>query len=327
MSQLHKSPNSAYATLLLRIASLLLFAFLLTATNISAQTNGAAQPVQQPSPTPAISPAKKTAQPSLERRFLRNILQDQKAIFTSPFALRGADARWLVPLGASTAALIATDRRTVAEISNDANLKRVSRGISRGGSFYTTGGIAAAIYLVGRGTHNARARETGLLGMEALIDSGILVQTLKFATQRPRPLDDNGRGRFFTGGSAFPSGHAASVWSFATIIAYEYGNNRPLMRVGAYGIATAVSLSRYTGRNHFLSDALVGSAIGYGIGRYVYRRRHQASVDEQDGQSGRGVHGDFTRSKLFPLIAPRFGTIIATNQRTRAFGISLTWNF
>jgi hypothetical protein len=32
-----------------------------------------------------------------------------------------------------------------------------------------------------------------------------------------------------------------------------------------------VSVSRYTARDHFLSDALVGSVIGFGIGRYVYR--------------------------------------------------------
>jgi membrane-associated phospholipid phosphatase len=317
MSYSNAPSNTAYAALL-PTALVLLFALLFTATSASAQTTGAAQPVQQP------TPAHKTAKPSLERQFLRDILQDQKAIFTSPFALRGADARWLVPLGASTAALIATDHRTAAKVSDNTNLRRVSRGVSRGGAFYTTGGIAAAIYLVGRGTHNARARETGLLSMEALVDSGILVQSLKLVTQRPRPLDDDGRGRFFTGGNAFPSGHAASAWSLATVIANEYGAHRPLVRFGAYGIATAISLSRYTGRNHFLSDVLVGSAIGYGIGRYVYHRRHDASLDEQGGQNGRG---DFTRSKYFPMIAPSFRTMIVNNHHASSYGLSLTWNF
>jgi hypothetical protein len=64
---------------------------------------------------------------------------------------------------------------------------RISRYISRLGESYATGGVAAAFYPFGRATHNARARETGLLGAEALVDSGIDVQALKTITRRPRP--------------------------------------------------------------------------------------------------------------------------------------------
>ena len=44
--------------------------------------------------------------------------------------------------------------------------------------------------------------------------------------------------------------------------------------------AAAVSVSRYTGRNHFLSDVLVGSALGYGIGRRQ-RQHHPRGLDPQ----------------------------------------------
>ncbi|MGH9931960.1 MAG: phosphatase PAP2 family protein [Pyrinomonadaceae bacterium] len=69
------------------------------------------------------------------------------------------------------------------------------------------------------------------------------------------------------------------------MIAREYGHHRPLVQVGAYGLATAVSLSRYTGRNHFLSDVLVGSAMGYGIGRYVYHKHHATTLDAWNGKT------------------------------------------
>jgi membrane-associated phospholipid phosphatase len=37
-------------------------------------------------------------------------------------------------------------------------------------------------------------------------------------------------------------------------------------------MAAGVSVARVTSRNHFPSDVVVGSAIGYLIGGYVYRR-------------------------------------------------------
>src|SRR5205814_5330383 len=134
-------------------------------------------------------------------------------------------------------------------------------------------GIAATFYLVGRVRHDERARETGLLGAEALIDSAIVVTALKEITQRGRPLSGRDRSEFFDGGSSFPSGHSIEAWSLAAVIANEYQHNRAV-QVAAYGIASAVSISRFTGEKHYLSDILVGSALGYGIGSYVYKAQH-----------------------------------------------------
>lgn len=223
-------------------------------------------------PASQISPMPVT---TLEKQFLKNILRDQKAIWTSPFRLRDEDAKWLAPLGAATTALIITDRRTSSRVGSGGSLPSASRIASLGGSTYMTGGIAAGFYLVGRATKNRKAHETGLLAAEALINSEIVTQALKLTTQRPRPNLDAGRGRFFTGGNSFSSGHAANAWSVATVIAYEY-QDRPLVRYGAFAAATTVSLSRYSGRRHFLSDVLIGSAVGFGVGRFVYRTRHAA---------------------------------------------------
>jgi membrane-associated phospholipid phosphatase len=271
-----------------------------------------AQP--KPSPTPQTS-----ATPSPEKQFFKNILRDQRAFILSPFHLTGSDAKYLLPLGAATAALIATDRSTAGELvehgDNQTRL-RISKDISYLGTGYATGGIAAAFYFIGRATHNARARETGLLGAEALIDSGIDVTALKTITRRPRPTADGGHADFFDGekGDSFPSGHAISAWSLATVISEEY-RNRPLVRVTAYGLATAVSIARYTGRNHFLSDVLVGSALGYGIGHYVYKTRHDPNLDDANGNST-----PKKRSKLLPLIAPEYV------ERARLYGATLRWN-
>jgi hypothetical protein len=84
------------------------FGIILSGIIFSAAVGVRAQaPLASPSPTPSTSPS-----PTLESKFFKNILRDQKAIWTSPFHLHGSDARWLAPLGLGTAAVIATDRRT-----------------------------------------------------------------------------------------------------------------------------------------------------------------------------------------------------------------------
>ena len=264
---------------------------------------------QTPTPTPEPSPS-----PSLERKFLKNILRDQRAIWTSPLHLEGDDAKLLVPLGLSTAALITTDRRTAGALHNDRLRLNISRDVAYLGSAGGASSIAGAFYLIGRATHNARARETGLLGGEALIDGGIVAFAIKHATQRRRPRAPE-PGDFFEGGLSFPSGHTTAAWSLATVVANEYRDKR-LVQISAYGLATAASMARFTGRNHFLSDVLVGSAIGYGIGRYVYRTHHDPSLSNQASQKTPAK-----QSKLLPLIAPQY------DRRARYYGVTLHWDF
>ncbi|PYS92407.1 MAG: hypothetical protein DMF64_08980 [Acidobacteria bacterium] len=293
--------NGARANRLLR--ALPLVALLFATAIAHAQTQPAPTPSPQAAPTP-----------SLERQFFKNILHDQRAIWTAPFRLHNRDAHWLLPLGLGAGALFVTDQEAAEALNDNRTRLNVSRSVSRLGSAYGTGGIAAAFYLYGRVRHDERARETGLLAGEALIDSQIVVGALKLATERRRPRARPDAGEFFTGGSSFPSGHAISAWSVATVVAQEY-RGRPLVQVVAYGLASAVSVARYTGRNHFPSDILIGSALGYGIGRYVYRTHHNPSM---------GDGGDtlaHARAKRWPLIAPRY------DRRERAYGAALAWNF
>jgi len=279
---------------------------------------------QAPQPTPkAVVPA---ASPSssvpraktapLERQLFKNILRDQAAIWTAPLHIRRADAAWLVPLGVSSAALIATDSRTSFAVRDKQKLITVSHAVSFPGSGYGSPSIVGAFYLIGLARHDARARETGLLAAEALIDASLVSVTLKGTTQRLRPLYNNSRGRFFHGGTSFPSGHAAGVWSIASVVADEY-KDRPLVRFGAYGLATAVSIARYTGRNHYLSDSLVGGAIGYGVGHYVYRKHHNPQNDSSADKEVNNV----LRSKLFPMITPHY------DRQARDYGVALAWGF
>lgn len=262
-----------------------------------------------PSPTPAASPA-------LERQFFKNILRDQKAIWTSPAHLEASDARWIVPLGLSTAALISTDRSTAKWVTQFDDQLDASRVISYAGSTYGAAAVGAVFYFAGRAGHDPRARETGLLSWEALVDSELVVVPIKAIAGRKRPLELH-RGDFFRGGTSFPSGHAIHAWSVATIIADEYSDHRSV-QVVSYGIATAVSIARFSGEKHFLSDILVGSALGYGIGRYVYHAHHRTSSSGLGGQEeGRLIE----LSSHWPELTPVFDI------RAHSYGLGLCWSF
>jgi len=278
-----------------------------------------AQAFAQSTPVAPSARPQPTPRPTTEKTFFANILRDQKGIWTAPFHWHESDAKWIAPLLLSTGALIVTDRRTSgALVSHGDNLTRlrVSKDISYLGSAYAAGGTAALFYIAGRLKHNERAKETGLLAAEALLDSSIVAQGLKVASQRQRPPVDNSSGEFFDGGSSFPSGHAISAWSVATVIAEEYGPRHPAVRYGAYALATAVGISRYTGRKHFLSDVLMGSAMGYGIGRYVYHQHHDPSLDLLNEKKTSRVPW-----KLVPRVNPLY------RPRSHVYGAVLAWNF
>jgi membrane-associated phospholipid phosphatase len=290
-------------------SALVISLFLLLASHVSGQVPAA-------TPTPDNNSVKATPSPtpksSLERHFIQNVIRDQGVIWTAPFRPRNYESKWAIPLGLGMAGLIATDRYTSRWVDENGGLPVVSHDVSWFGKAYVTGGIAGAFYVTGRLTHNAKARETGVLAAQALVDTGIVTRVLKVSTQRPRPNVDDGSAEFWDGGDSFPSGHSSTVWSVATVIAYEYKDN-PWIKYGAFAAATAVSMSRYSGRNHFLSDIVGGSALGFLIGRYVVHRYHDPNIDIPNPKPK-------PTTWLHPQVVPYFGV------GTHTYGASLTWN-
>ena len=206
---------------------------------------------------------------------MKHIAGDQKSIWTSPFHLRLRDANWLVPLAGLAAALVATDSATSRSLSNSPSRMSQSRTFSNMGAASLIG-AAGGLYLLGKLRHNEHMRETGVLSGEAVIDSYLAGMAVKAAASRERPYVGNAEGRFWKGGNSFPSEHAAAAWSTAGVLAHEYPG--PLTKLFAYGLASAISASRVTGREHFPSDVLVGSVLGYLIAQHVYHAHHNPEV-------------------------------------------------
>ena len=219
-------------------------------------------------PQPAAAPVRLTDRPQHpnEKYFFKNLALDQKAIWTSPAHIGGDDLKWLVPSSGIATGLFVTDPGSSwGMASYHPNAWQDVSNYGLGAAFGTT----AAMYAWGHLTHSERSRETGILATEAMIGVLPVQFAIRGATGRLRPYQSNFQNDFFAGGSSFPSNHSALAWAFASVVAHEYPNI--YAQLGAYGLASAVSLSRVAASQHFLSDVFVGGLIGIAAGALVPR--------------------------------------------------------
>ena len=225
-----------------------------------------------------------------------------------------------MPLGVGTLGLVTADQDIMRHFGNTTMAH--SSSLSNYALAAMAGG-AASLYLRGAITHDDHSRETGFLGGEAAVNSVIVGEAMKLVFQRPRPNGANA-GSFGAGGASFPSEHAFLAWSIASVIAHEYPG--PLTKLLVYGAASGISLSRVAARQHFPSDVVVGSALGYLIGRYVYRAHHDP---ELPGASGNPFANNFeekapprarTASELGSPSVPLDSWVYAAFDRLAALG-------
>ena len=268
-------------------------------------------------------------QNALGMSLVKNLLSDQKAIWTSPVHLRWTDGTWLFPLVAVTGGFFATDRAVPPALSNDPHRLSQYNSISNY-ALYSMVGAGGGFYLWSKISHDDHQRETGVLAGEAAIGSLAVNSAFKYSFGRERPDQGQGLGNFFQHGTSFPSDHSAVAWSIASVIAHEYPG--PLTKLLVYGMASAVSVSRVGAKQHFPSDVVVGGAIGWLIGRQVYRAHHDPDLGgaelgslsgNQDGENHRDRHT--MGSTFVPLdswVYPAFERLAALGYiRTATLGL------
>lgn len=171
-----------------------------------------------------------------------------------------------VPSDESAALLIAFGSFTAVAHEQDARMAGwVS---SRGDSRYTVVGdvlgrrplhvgAAVSLWIIGKATDNARIAHVGSDIIRSQAVSGLLTVGIKVATSRERP---DGESR------SFPSGHTSTAFATATVLQRHFG-----WKVGtvAYALAGSVAWARVRDDRHWLSDVVMGSAIGIVSARAV----------------------------------------------------------
>ena len=99
--------------------------------------------------------------------------------------------------------------------------------------------------------------------IEATILSESIVETMKIAVRRERPLRKDGTR---AAGYSFPSGHSTLTFAAATVLQQHLGYKAG---VPTYLIASYVAMSRLHDNVHFASDVAFGAGLGILIGRSV----------------------------------------------------------
>jgi membrane-associated phospholipid phosphatase len=248
--------------------------------------------------------------------FVKHLITDQERFWTSPAHVQTKDLNWILPGAGLTAAFIATDSWWAKQVpvSHVATSKKISDY-----GTYSFLGLSGASFLLGQVKHDDQLSEAGLLAGEAALNSAGVAFAFKAMTQRQRPYQGNGHGDFFAGGSSFPSEHSAIAWSVASVWAHEYPGW--FSQMAAYGLASAVTITRVTGKQHFPADAIIGSALGWYFGRQVYRAHHDPELggsawgsvfDERTGEKVRNPN--YMASPYIPLdswIYPALERLIA----------------
>ena len=222
---------------------------------------------------------------------IKSFLQDEKKIWGSVFKPPDLKKLYWIPVIGATVFSICYDEEIYARIKHFQSghpwVSDISPVITLGGDNLTVVSVCGLFYLGGIITHSDKAKQTGLMTTEALLHAGFVVSIGKLASGRQRPSFDQGKDHWSwfpaslkmykkdlpkSAYDAFPSGHTIAAWSVATVIARQYRDIKWIPPL-CYLLATGVGLSRITEDTHWLSDVILGGALGYGIGRFVVNQQ------------------------------------------------------
>src|SRR5437667_320270 len=215
----------------------------------AASQPGGAAPTYESSSLAGAAPGANAVQKSAEGKrmgLIGRFVGDQRGAWVSPGHVRFSDMDWLVPLGGVAAGLFVADRQFSKHLSQSPTTLSHYKTLSNVGAAALIG-AGAGMWLLSYPKHKEHWRETGFLAGEAALNSLVAVESLKYSLRRERPFQGDGGGHFFqSGGTSFPSEHAAAAWSVAGVIAHEYPGT--LTKFLAYGLASAESAACGRGR-------------------------------------------------------------------------------
>lgn len=150
------------------------------------------------------------------------------------------------------------------------------------GEVLTAGIISGAIYFGGLAAGSTEVRETGRMLIETLAYAGIVTTVLKSALGRSRPFLNEGafkfRGlQFKNEHISLPSGHSTVAFAMSSVLASRIKNT--YASIGLYSLAAFTAFQRMYDDKHWLSDTILGAAIGHFIGLAIVNYGSKESSD------------------------------------------------
>ena len=133
------------------------------------------------------------------------------------------------------------------------------------------GGVTLGSYFVGLVVKDNKLKSAALYVVTSQLATQIVTEGFKRGFGRERPNKNLGPNAWGTKkGKSFVSGHSSGAWSFATVFAEIYKDNKYIPYL-AYGMAALTSYGRMHDRKHFLTDVFYGAVIGHLVTKLVLR--------------------------------------------------------
>lgn len=241
-----------------------------------AQTESPSSPRHAAAPAPAVSDTARTRIPLLQR----------------------GDLRTLGLMLLATAATLPFDR-TIAHEFADSSVQANGNYRSAAGKLTTIHERSLFFYSLiayggGRLFGSSPIADAGLHAAEAIAIGTAVGSFLKSTAGRARPRAANGDpydfrfGKGYTSGDyrAFPSLHEIGSFAAAAALTSEVARHNPkagrVVGVVAYGGAGLVGVARMYSAEHWASDVVLGSAMGFFIGRRIVEHAHSGDANSLD---------------------------------------------
>lgn len=196
--------------------------------------------------------------------------KEEESGFVSDFTsfYRDEDSKKILAYGSlGVAFLLATKEATVDKVQNDLSKHKPFGEYSKYGDYM--GQLVpniiylSSMYIHGRITSSAKSYERAMLMVKTTFYAGLTTNILKYTIREKRP---NGGDNL-----SFPSGHSATAFSFASVVALEHGAFYGSM---AYALASFVGASRINDNMHHLHDVVAGATIGMAYG-YAFHNKNK----------------------------------------------------
>jgi membrane-associated phospholipid phosphatase len=211
--------------------------------------------------------------------YFMGYFSDAGSMIASPLSWGGSEWLRFSAVIAATYAVASEESevQTWVQVRRNGDTNTVARFAGPLGSGRYVLPALIGLYGCGRIAGSDKVARTALLSLESVVLSGVFTGTIKYLThkQRPNPSLTEGipwNGPSFSGTHlSFPSGHSTCGFAVATVVAMEYGDHAfvpPLV----YCAATLAALSRVNDNAHWMSDIILGSAIGHFTARAIVGR-------------------------------------------------------
>jgi hypothetical protein len=148
------------------------------------------------------------------------------------------------------------------------------------GQWQTTALVVGSTYISSYLLEDPKLERAARIATKSLLFQSLVNQGLKNIFYRTKIEEEPYDFRFLPpkwevpSGGAFPSGHASNMWSALSAFALAYKDD-PVIPVVCYGAATIGSVLLVTKRSHWVSDIVLGAALGY------YSAEYMTYIDDQ----------------------------------------------